>query len=97
MALSKTQLDILKAAYLAGSKGLMWVPDRLAWFTREGRRLRATSVFSLAATGLLQIIRPGGSCDGKSNDFSIHSFIAVVTGAAEKVLTRESGLGLARR
>ena len=89
MTLSKTQIEILKAAYAAGSKGLMWVPGRLAWFTREGKRLRASSVFSLAATGLLQILRPGGSCDGKSNDYTIHSFIAVVTGAAQKALSRE--------
>jgi hypothetical protein len=93
MTISKTQMEILKAAYAAGSKGLMWVPDRLGWFTRDGKRLRTPSVFSLAATGLLQIIRPGATVDGKGNDYSIHSFIAVLTGAAERLLTQQQSLG----
>ncbi len=86
MGLSKSQIDILKAAYAAGSKGLMWVPDHLAWFTREGKRLRNSSVFSLATTGFLQIIRPGGTTSGP-NDFTCQSFIAVLTVAALKVIS----------
>ena len=89
MALSKAQMDILKAAYAAGSKGLMWVPDRLAWFTREGKRLRSQSVSSLAASGLLQIICPGGSANA-SHDFSTQIFIAVLTVAAARVVGKHS-------
>ena len=88
MALSKLQMEILKAAYSAGSKGLMWVPDHLAWFTREGKRLRSSSVVSLATNGLLQIICPGGSAD-RSKDFS-QAFIAVLTVAAVKMLSKRS-------
>lgn len=87
MGLSKAQIDILKAAYAAGSKGLMWVPGRLAWFTREGKRLRSTSVGSLAASGFLQIICPGGSVHS-SNDFSRNTFIAVLTVAAARLLSK---------
>jgi len=88
MALSKLQLEILKAAYSAGSKGLMWVPNRLSWFTREGKRLRSASVVSLATNGLLQIICPGGSA-GRPNDYS-QAFIAVLTVAAVKLLSKRS-------
>ena len=87
MALSKAQMDVLKAAYAAGSKGLMWVPDHLAWFTREGRRLRSSSVFSLATSGFLQIIRPGGSAGG-AQDLSCQSFIAILTVAAIEILSK---------
>jgi hypothetical protein len=89
MALSKAQMEILKAAYAAGSKGLMWVPDRLGWFTRDGKRLRTPSVFSLAATGLLQIICPGGSVSS-TNDFTSRIMIAVLTVAAAKLLEKSS-------
>jgi hypothetical protein len=89
MALSKAQMDILKAAYAAGSKGLMWVPGRLAWFTREGKRLRSQSVSSLASSGLLQIICPGGSASA-ANDFSAKIFIAVLTVAAARLVGKQS-------
>ena len=89
MALTTLQMEILKAAYAAGSKGLMWVPDRLSWFTREGKRLRASSVGSLAANGLLQIICPGGTAGG-SMDFSCQTCIAVLTVAALKLLAKRS-------
>jgi len=89
MGLSKAQIEVLKAAYAAGSKGLMWVPDRLAWFTREGKRLRSTSVVSLATSGLLQIICPGGSTDS-FNDFSRNTFIAVLTVAAARILSKQA-------
>jgi hypothetical protein len=89
MALSKAQIDILKSAYAAGSKGIMWIPDHLSWFTREGKRLRSSSVFSLAASGLLQIVCPGGSV-GDSNDFTRNTFIAVLTVAASRLLSKHS-------
>ena len=89
MTLSKAQMEILKAAYAAGSKGVMWIPDHLSWFTREGKRLRSSSVFSLATTGLLQIICPGGSVDS-SNDFSHNTFIAVLTVAAVRLLSKRA-------
>lgn len=89
MTLSNAQMEILKAAYAAGSKGVMWIPDRLSWFTREGKRLRSSSVLALATSGLLQIICPGGSV-GDSNDFSRNTFIAVLTVAAVKLISKRS-------
>lgn len=87
MTLSKAQLEVLQAAYAAGSKGLIWFPARLAWFTREGKRLRSRSVLSLTASGLLKVICLGGTI-GMSQDISSHSFIAVVTAAAAKLISK---------
>jgi hypothetical protein len=89
MGLSVTKLEILEAAKAAGAKGLVWIPDRLAWFTKEGKRLRTTSVFSLATQGLLQIICPGGVVS-ESKDFSCQAFIAVLTVSAVKILSKRA-------
>lgn len=47
------QLDLLDEVRRSGKDGLMWLPDKEGWFTREGKRVRRPSVEAAVREGLL--------------------------------------------
>ena len=90
LGISMTKREILLSVQETGAKGVMWLPDKGAWVTPKGKRLRAASMSSLVADGWLQVSRLGVQ-DGNANDYGKHHFTAVFTPKATKFFTVGQG------